>query len=195
MFIGIQERKLIESNKNKHSETIPRSRWPDRSDPWSDEFRAHTCSRCARITWSGKGFERTLSGQWSGTCLIRGHFVLGRSDQRSLWSGTVWSETVSSAHKSDQRPIRAHTSLTRDQFERHFFKFFLFSYWLLLSRVRDNNKTAFWSELHLKIWWVDQNQGVQLITTAGSLKKRFWFKVDQAVFMQSCLSSFFQLKA
>ena len=69
-----------------------------------------------------KASSALLSGQWSGTCLIRGHFVLGRSDQRSLWSGTVWSEAVSSAHKSDQRPIRAHTSLTRDQFERHFFQ-------------------------------------------------------------------------
>ena len=75
-----------------------------------------------------KASSALLSGQWSGTCLIRGHFVLGRSDQRSLWSGTVWSEAVSSAHKSDQRPIRAHTSLTRDQFKRHFLPiFFLFS--------------------------------------------------------------------
>ena len=45
-----------------------------------------------------KASSALLSGQWSGTCLIRGHFVLGRSDQRSLWSGTVWSEAVSSAH-------------------------------------------------------------------------------------------------
>ena len=101
-----------------------------------------------------KASSALLSGQWSGTCLIRGHVVLGRSDQRSIWSGTVWSEAVSSAHKSDQRPIRAHTSLTREQSERHFFQGFLFSYWLLLSRVRDNNKTAFWSEHHLKIWWI-----------------------------------------
>ena len=36
-----------------------------------------------------KASSALLSGQWSGTCLIRGHFVLGRSDQRSLWSGTV----------------------------------------------------------------------------------------------------------
>ena len=36
-----------------------------------------------------KASRALLSGQWSGTCLIRGHFVLGRSDQRSLWSGTV----------------------------------------------------------------------------------------------------------
>ena len=84
----------------------------------------------------GLYFERTLvwtmvgnsSGQWSGTCLIRGHFGLelvwseaassalrahndlrahtrlirgqfglGRSDQRSHLSGTVWSEAISSA--------------------------------------------------------------------------------------------------
>ena len=36
-----------------------------------------------------KASSALLSGQWSGTCLIRSHFVLGRSDQRSLWSGTV----------------------------------------------------------------------------------------------------------
>ena len=36
-----------------------------------------------------KASSALLSEQWSGTCLIRGHFVLGRSDQRSLWSGTV----------------------------------------------------------------------------------------------------------
>ena len=34
------------------------------------------------------GLEKTSSafssGQWSGTCLIRGHFGLGRSDQRRL---------------------------------------------------------------------------------------------------------------
>ena len=59
---------------------IPRSRWPDRSDPWSDEFRAHTCSRCARITWSGKGFERTFV--WT--------MVWNLPDQRPLfWDGLV----------------------------------------------------------------------------------------------------------
>ena len=86
------------------------------------------------ILWSDY-FERTLvwtmvwnsSGQWSGTCLIRGHFGLelawseaassalrahndlrahsrlirghfglGWSDQRSHLSGTVWSEAISS---------------------------------------------------------------------------------------------------
>ena len=36
-----------------------------------------------------KASSALLSGQWSGTCLIRGQFGLGRSDQRSLWSGTV----------------------------------------------------------------------------------------------------------
>ena len=36
-----------------------------------------------------KASSALLSGQWSGTCLIRGHFVLGRSDQRSLRSGSV----------------------------------------------------------------------------------------------------------
>ena len=36
-----------------------------------------------------KASSALLSGRWSGTCLIRGHFVLGRSDQRSPLSGTV----------------------------------------------------------------------------------------------------------
>ena len=49
------------------------------------------------------GVEKTLSalssGQWFGTCLIRGHFGRGRSDQRQF---------------------RAHTSLIRGLFERTF---------------------------------------------------------------------------
>ena len=70
----------------------------------------------------GQYFERTLvwtmvwnsSGQWSRTCLTRGHFGLElvwseaassaqralsahSSDQSSLRSGTVWSEVISSA--------------------------------------------------------------------------------------------------
>ena len=44
-----------------------------------------------------KASSALLSGQWSGTCLIRGHFVLGRSDQRQF---------------------QAHTSLIRGRFER-----------------------------------------------------------------------------
>ena len=68
----------------KDSECLPRSRWPDRSDPWSDEFWPHTCSRCARITWSGKGFERTFV--WT--------MVWNLPDQRPLCSGTVWSEVT-----------------------------------------------------------------------------------------------------
>ena len=47
------------------------------------------------------GLEKALSalqsGQLYGTCLIRGHFGLGRSDQRKF---------------------RAHTSLIRENFER-----------------------------------------------------------------------------
>ena len=100
-------------------------------------LRAHFClDNGLELAWS----EATLF--WDG--LIRGHFGLGRSDQRQF---------------------QAHTSLIRGRVERtlvwpetnsseFFFQFFLFSYWLWLSRVRDNNKTAFWSELHLKIWWV-----------------------------------------
>ena len=44
-----------------------------------------------------KASSALLSGQWSGTCLIRGNFVLGRSDQRQF---------------------QAHTSLIRGRFER-----------------------------------------------------------------------------
>ena len=44
-----------------------------------------------------KASSAFLSEQWSGACLIRGHFGLGRSDQRQF---------------------RAHTSLIRDNFER-----------------------------------------------------------------------------
>ena len=44
-----------------------------------------------------KASSALSSGQWSGTCLIRGQFGLGRSDQRQF---------------------RAHTSLIRDNFER-----------------------------------------------------------------------------
>ena len=138
-----------------------------------------------------KASSALLSGQWSGTCLIRGHFVLGQSDQRSLWSGTVWLEAVSSAHKSDQRPIRAHTSLTRDQFQRQFFQVFLFSYRLLLSRVSDNNKTALWSELHLKIWWVrseprdpaDNNcRSPQEKISNQSRSRRFYAELSKFIF-------------
>ena len=54
-----------------------------------------------------KASSALLSGQWSGTCLIRGHFGLGRSDQRQF---------------------QAHTSLTRDQVEQILFQvFFCFS--------------------------------------------------------------------
>ena len=143
----------------------PRSRWPDRIELWSDHLRAHTCSRCARITWSGKGFKRTFI--WT--------MVWNLIDQRPLCSGTVWSEAtlvwdgLIRGHfglgRSDQRQFQAHTSLIRGRFERtlvwpetkssdFFSSFFLFFYWHLLCLVRVNNKTAFWSDLRLKIWGV-----------------------------------------
>ena len=87
-IILLKNLQLLNMNQFEEDESlvIPRSRWPDRSDPWSDEFRAHTCSRCARITWSGKGFERTFvwTMVWDG--LIRGSF------KRTL----AWPETNSS---------------------------------------------------------------------------------------------------
>ena len=101
-------------------------------------LRAHFClDNGLEHAWS----EATLV--WYG--LIRGHFVLGRSDQRQF---------------------QAHTSLIRGRFERtlvwpetkssEYFSSFLllFFYWHLLSLVRVNNKAPFWSELHLKIRWV-----------------------------------------
>ena len=121
----------------------PWSKWPDRIELWSDHLRAHTCSRCARITWSVKGFDCTFA--WT--------MVWNLPDQRPLWSGTVWSEVsllwdglIIGSFKCtfDQKPSRAIL----------FLSFFCFFYWHLLSLVRVNNKTAFWSELHLKIWWV-----------------------------------------
>ena len=36
-----------------------------------------------------KASSALLSGQWSGTCLIRGHFGLGRSDQRQFRAHTI----------------------------------------------------------------------------------------------------------
>ena len=158
LIIRSRKKEQQVSERNEQEKPVKRSRMrgPGRGGqtevtPDQTSFERTHVPGALELHGLEKASSALLSGQWSGTCLIRGHFVLGWSDQRSLWSGTVWSETVSGAHKSDQRPIRAHTSLTRDQFERHFF---LFSYWHLLSRLRDNNKTAFWSELHLKIWWV-----------------------------------------
>ena len=99
----------IELEIGQFNPPLPRSRWPDRSNPWSDEFRAHTCSRCARITWPGKGFERTFV--WT--------MVWNLSDHGSLRSGTVWSEAISSAHLSDQGQFRTHTNLIRGVFRAH----------------------------------------------------------------------------
>ena len=87
---------------------IPRSRCPERSDLWSDHLRAHTRSWCAQITWSGENFELTFV--WT--------MVWKLSAQRSVRSGTVWPEAVLSALLSDQRPIRAHTSLIRGRIVR-----------------------------------------------------------------------------
>ena len=128
-FISFEERAhLSASNLYGPSKVFPRSRWPDRIELWSDHLRAqaHTCSRCARITWSGKGFVRIFV--WI--------MVWNLPDQRPLWSGAVWSEVTlvwdalirgsfkrtlvwseadSSAHWSGQRPSRA----------KFFFKIFL----------------------------------------------------------------------
>ena len=127
-------------------------------------LRAHFClDNGLELAWS----EATLF--WDGR--IRGSF------KRTL----VWSEADSSAHESDQRPIWAN----------FFFKFFLFSYWLLLSLVRVNNKTAFWSELHLKIWWVwsepkgpaDKNcRSPQKKILNQSRSRRFYSKLSKFIY-------------
>ena len=91
MFRGIRACRINKSSHhahwlkiNKNLRVLPRSRWSDRSDPCSEYLRAHTCSL-------------KLHEQWSGSWLIRGHFDVGRSDQRQF---------------------RAHTILIRDNFER-----------------------------------------------------------------------------
>ena len=142
------------------------------------KVRAHFClDNGLELAWSGA----TLV--WDG--LIRVHFGLGRSEQRQF---------------------SAHSSLIRGRFERtlvwpetksseFFFKlFFRFLNWHLLSLLRVNNKAAVWSRLHLKIWWFWSKP--KLPADASPLKKRFQTKVDQDadVSMQSCLSSFIQLK-
>ena len=101
----------------------PMSRWPDRSDPWSDEFRAHTCSRCARITCLKKASSALSSGQlsgnrvdnglelvWSGVtsvwnCLIRGPTRLGRSDQRRFRARPEPGRTLVRSKLSDRNNI------------------------------------------------------------------------------------------
>ena len=107
---GISRNTKQQAHQNKITWTSPKSRWPDRIELWSDHLRAHTCSQCARITWSGKSFERTFV--WS--------MVWNLPDQRPLWSGTVWSEVtlvwdglIRGSFKRTlvyQRPIRAHTN-------------------------------------------------------------------------------------
>ena len=101
-----------------------------------------------------------LSGQWSGSCLIRGHVGLGRSDQRQFWAQTclingqfertlVWSEADSCAHWSDQRTIRA-----------EFFFQFLFVFGLLTEAV--SPKSLQYRRILIRdpsrAWWVDQKQ-------------------------------------
>ena len=86
-LISFEERAhLGESNLYGPSKMFPRPMWPDRIELWSDLLRAQalTCSRCARITWSGKCFERIFV--WT--------MVWNLPDQRPLWSGTVWSEVT-----------------------------------------------------------------------------------------------------
>ena len=102
-----------------------------------------THARCIRITWSGKDFERTFV--WT--------VVWNLPDQRSLWSGTVWSE-VTLVWDGLIRGIFKRTLVWPETTSTNVFQASLFFYWHLLSLVRVNNKTAFWSELLLKIWWV-----------------------------------------
>ena len=65
--------------EEKEQFTKPRTKWPNRRDPLPDDLRAHTCSRCARITWFRKNFEHTVL--WTMVCNL--------FDQRLFRSGTV----------------------------------------------------------------------------------------------------------
>ena len=80
---------------------------------------------------------------------LRAHFCLDNglslvwSEVTSVWDGLTRGSFE--RQLSDQRPIWA-----------NFFSSFIFVFILtfVVSGLRVNNKTAFWSELHLKIWWV-----------------------------------------
>ena len=54
-----------------------------------------------------KASSALLSGQWSGTCLVRGHLV---------WGGLIRGHF--GLGRFDQRQFQAHTSLIRGRFER-----------------------------------------------------------------------------
>ena len=99
-FFCISNKWALHHNQHPIIWVLPRSSSPGRSVFWSDHIRAQTWSRCARITWSGKSFERTFA--WT-----------------LIWplSRTVWSEANSSANWSDQRRFWTRFSLIRDFFE------------------------------------------------------------------------------
>ena len=57
--------------------------------------------------------------------------------------------------------------------------------------VRVNKKAEFWSELHLKTWWVWSEPRVPADSNCRSPQEK---DVDQNIFMQTYLGSFIQLK-
>ena len=77
--------------------TLPRSRWPDQLSSDQTIFERTHVLGALELHGREKASSALFSGQWSGTCLIRGHFGLGRSDQRQF---------------------QEHTSLIRGRFER-----------------------------------------------------------------------------
>ena len=164
-------------------EGLHRSRWPDRSDLWSDHLWAHTCSRCVRITWSGEDFERTFV--WTMVWIL--------SDQRLRRSGTVWPEALLSANLSDQRPIREHTSLIRGRFVRTLvwseadWSKFLFSIFFVLLTEAVSPKSLQYRRFLIRdpsrAWWFDQKQEAQLIATAGPRLKNLALTVHQDIIM------------
>ena len=115
-----------------------------------------------------KASSALLSGQWSGTCLIRSHFGLGRYDQRQF---------------------QAHTSLIRGQFERILQSFFR----QMSSLLSVNNTAAFWSDPFESLWgWWEPR--IPVDGNCRSPYEKSWNHCRSKRFFHNCLSSSIQLK-
>ena len=123
--------------------------WPKTVKTWPDMTRHPGRGGQTEVTPDQTSFERThvpgalelhglekaLSafscGQWSATCLIRGHFGLGRSGQRQFRAHTslirdnfertlVWSGTFRTHFCLIRETFRPHFCLIRETFRPHF---------------------------------------------------------------------------